>query len=146
VFYGAIANCVKCHGDSALGDGQLTDYDEWSKEFIGDGKDKQVVATYVSLGLLPPRTIRPRNLRQGVFRGGMRPIDIYWRVMNGIEGTPMPALSTNIRAESDPPEAKKLSPEEVWDLVNYVQSLQYESINDPRDVAREAENIIERPL
>lgn len=146
LFYGAIANCIKCHGDSALGDGQTTDYDEWSKEFIGDGKDGKVVSTYVSLGLLPPRTIRPRNLRLGVFRGGMRPIDIYWRVMNGIEGTPMPALSTNVRQDSDPPEAKKLSPEEVWDLVNYVESLPYEPINDPRDAAHEAENLMQRPL
>jgi mono/diheme cytochrome c family protein len=146
LFYGAIANCIKCHGDSALGDGQTTDYDEWSKEFIGDGKDRQVVSTYVSLGLLPPRTIKPRNLRLGVFRGGMRPIDIYWRVMNGIEGTPMPALATNVRQESDPPEAKKLAPEEVWDLVNYVESLQYESINDPREAARTGENLIERNL
>jgi mono/diheme cytochrome c family protein len=140
LFYGTIANCVKCHGDSALGDGQATDYDEWAKEFINDGKNPKIVSTYVSLGLLPPRTIRPRNLRQGVFRGGLRPIDIYWRVMNGIEGTPMPALATNIRKEGDPAEAKKLNPEEIWDLVNYVQSLPYELINNPLEAAREAEN------
>jgi len=138
LFYGAIANCIKCHGDAALGDGVTTDYDEWAKEFINDGKDRKLVATYVSLGMLPPRTIRPRNLRLGVFRGGLRPIDIYWRIMNGIEGTPMPALSTNVRKEGDPPEAKKLSPEEVWDLVNYVQSLPYESINNPRKAGEDA--------
>jgi len=147
LFYGTIANCVKCHGDSALGDGQTTDYDEWAKEFINDGKDKKVVSTYVSLGLLPPRTIRPRNLRQGVFRGGLRPIDIYWRIMNGIEGTPMPALATNIRKDSDPPEAKKLNPDEVWDIVNYVESLPYEPINNPLDASREAHDLMpERPL
>jgi len=66
--------------------------------------------------------------------------------MNGIEGTPMPALATNIRKEGDPPEAKKLNPEEIWDLVNYVESLQYESINNPRAAAHEAEamNLRER--
>lgn len=146
LFYGTIANCIKCHGDSALGDGQLTDYDEWAKEFITDGKNPKVVSTYVSLGLLPPRTIRPRNLRQGVYRGGLRPIDIYWRVMNGIEGTPMPALATNIRKPEDPPEAKKLNPEEIWDLVNYVQSLPYERINNALEAYREAENIRETGL
>ncbi len=146
LFFGTIANCVKCHGDSALGDGQLTDYDEWAKEFITDGKNPKVVSTYVSLGLLPPRTIRPRNLRLGVFRGGLRPIDIYWRIMNGIEGTPMPALATNIRKPEDPPEAKKLNPEEIWDLVNYVQSLPYEKINNALEAYREAENIRERGL
>jgi mono/diheme cytochrome c family protein len=138
LFYGTIANCIKCHGDSALGDGQTTDYDDWSKEFIEKGEDRKLIDTYVSLGLLPPRTIRPRNLRLGVFRGGMRPIDIYWRIMNGIEGTPMPALANNVRQPSDPPEAKKLAPEEIWDLVNYVRSLGYESINDPREAYREA--------
>jgi mono/diheme cytochrome c family protein len=146
LFYGAIANCVKCHGDSALGDGQTTDYDEWAKEFINDGKDSKVVSTYVSLGLLPPRTIRPRNLRQGVFRGGLRPIDLYWRMMNGIEGTPMPALATNIRKEGDPAEAKKLSAEEVWDIVNYVQSLPYESVSSPNEAAREAQIVREQQL
>jgi mono/diheme cytochrome c family protein len=147
LFYGSIANCVKCHGDSALGDGQTTDYDEWAKEFINDGKDRKRVQTYVSLGLLPPRTIRPRNLRQGIYRGGLRPIDLYWRIMNGIEGTPMPALATNVRKPEDPPEAKKLNAEEIWDLVNYVQSLPYEPINNANDAYREAhEAMPERPL
>jgi mono/diheme cytochrome c family protein len=31
LFYGAVANCVKCHGPSSLGDGQTTDFDDWSK-------------------------------------------------------------------------------------------------------------------
>jgi len=147
LFYGTIANCVKCHGDSALGDGQTTDFDEWTKEFIGDGKKPELIRTYVSLGMLPPRTIRPRNLRQGVYRGGLRPIDIYWRVMNGIEGTPMPALATNVRKPEDPPEAKKLNPEEIWDLVNYVRSLPYEAINNPLDAYRQVQEILqERPL
>jgi len=147
LFYGSIANCVKCHGDSALGDGQTTDYDEWAKEFINDGKNRDVVRRYVSLGLLPPRTIRPRNLRQGIYRGGLRPIDLYWRIMNGIEGTPMPALAANVRKPEDPPEAKKLNAEEIWDLVNYVQSLPYEPINNANDAYREAhEAMPERPL
>lgn len=141
LFYGTVANCVKCHGDSALGDGQTTDYDEWTKEFVGDGKDSQLVATYVSLGMLPPRTIRPRNLRQGVYRGGMRPIDLYWRIKNGIEGTPMPAAT--MKPEGDP-HAKGLTPEDIWDLVNYVQSLPYESINQPLQAAHEAQNVRER--
>ena len=31
LFYGAKANCVKCHGPSAMGDGQTNDYDDWNK-------------------------------------------------------------------------------------------------------------------
>src|SRR5882757_3575391 len=31
LFYGSKANCIKCHGPTALGDGQQDDYDNWSK-------------------------------------------------------------------------------------------------------------------
>jgi mono/diheme cytochrome c family protein len=137
------AQCAKCHGESALGDGQTTDYDDWTKEFIADGKNRQLVTTYVSLGLLPPRNIKPRNLRLGVYRGGMRPIDIYWRIKNGIDGVPMPAAT--MKPEGDP-NAKGLLPDDIWDLVNYVQSLPYESISNPysHEAAQEAENARER--
>jgi mono/diheme cytochrome c family protein len=128
LFYGTVANCVKCHGESALGDGQQTDFDEWAKEFIADGKNRAVIREYVAVGLPQPRNIKPRNLRLGVFRGGLRPIDIYWRVRNGIEGTPMPA--STMKPEGDPA-AKGLTPADIWDIVNYVQSLPYESISDP---------------
>jgi mono/diheme cytochrome c family protein len=141
LFYGTVANCVKCHGDSALGDGVATDYDEWAKEFINDGKNRALVSEYVSRGLLSPRPIKPRNLRQGVYRGGLRPIDIYWRIRNGIEGTPMPA--STMKPEGDP-NAKGLTTDDIWDIVNYVESLPYESISDPNRAADLAENPRER--
>jgi len=130
LFYGTIANCAKCHGDSALGDGTTTDYDSWTKDFVDPGKPgmADLVQDYVDLGMPEPRTIRPRNLRQGVFRGGSRPIDIYWRVHNGIEGTPMPAATP--KAEDDL-YAKGLTPNDIWDLVNYVQHLQFEPLSQP---------------
>jgi mono/diheme cytochrome c family protein len=130
LFYGTVANCVKCHGDSALGDGQQTDFDEWTKEFIGDGKDRAVIAEFVSVGLPQPRNIKPRNLRMGIYRGGLRPIDIFWRVRNGIEGTPMPAAT--LKPEGDPA-AKGLTQDDIWDIVNYVQSLPFEPISNPFD-------------
>jgi len=70
LYYGTVANCVKCHGDSALGDGQSTDYDEWAKEFINDGKNRALVSEYVSLGLLPPRTIKPGTCVRESFAEG----------------------------------------------------------------------------
>jgi mono/diheme cytochrome c family protein len=135
LFYGSIANCVKCHGDSAQGDGQLTDYDDWTKEFIGEGKDPAVVAEFVARGMPQPRNIRPRNLRMGIYRGGMRPIDIYWRIRNGIEGTPMPAAT--MKPEGDAT-AKGLTPDDIWHIVNYIESLPYESISNPNDAAERA--------
>jgi mono/diheme cytochrome c family protein len=83
----------------------------------------------MAYGMPEPRNVRPRNLRQGVYRGGMRPLDLYWRVRNGIDGMPMPAND-------------KLKPDEIWHVVNYVQSLPYEHISNPYEA--EPENRRER--
>jgi len=137
LFYGSIANCIKCHGDSALGDGQANDYEEWVKELYDPAKEPKRAPEYLARGLLPPRNARPRNLRLGVFRGGHRPLDLYWRMTNGIAGTPMPKV---LMKPAGDPNAKGLEPNDVWDLVSYVQSLAYEPINNPLVAASEAEN------
>jgi len=138
LFYGTIANCIKCHGDSALGDGVTNDYEDWVKDLYDPSKEPKAAREYLARGMLPPRNARPRNLRLGVFRGGHRPLDIYWRLTNGIAGTPMPKVL--MKPEGDP-NAKGLVPSDVWDLVNYVQSLAYEPINNPLAAASEAENL-----
>ncbi|HEY6565579.1 MAG TPA: cytochrome c, partial [Pirellulaceae bacterium] len=131
LYYGAVANCVKCHGESQLGDGQTTDYDDWTKEFYDWAKPKgtkeyrEAYAEYVGLTHMAPRNILPRNLRQGVYRGGRRPVDLYWRIHNGIEGGPMPAAS--MLPEGAEPGTPGLTEEDIWHLVNYVMSLSYES-------------------
>lgn len=122
LFYGNIANCVKCHGDSALGDGQTTDYDDWTKEL--EPTDPARLSKYLHVGALPPRNIRPRNLRLGNYRGGRRPIDLYWRIVSGIDGTPMPAAP-----RKTPENAKGLDDEEIWCLVEYVRHLPYETMS-----------------
>ena len=129
LFYGPIANCVKCHGDSALGDGQQTDYDDWTKEL--EPTNAESLDEFLALGgfVLPPRNIFPRNLRQGVYRGGRRPIDLYRRVHNGIDGTPMPGAL--IIADDAPAGTKGLTKSDLWSLVDYVRSLPYESISRP---------------
>src|SRR5688572_25905983 len=81
-----------------------------------------------ALGGLPPRTIKPPNLRLALYRGGNRPIDIFWRIRLGIERTPMPAAT--LKPEGDP-NAKGLTENDIWDIVNYVHSLPSEAINNP---------------
>lgn len=54
--------------------------------------------------------VRPANLTTGVFRGGRRPIDLFWRVRGGIDPSGMPA-------------AEKLKDDAVWDVVNFLQAL-----------------------
>ncbi len=142
LFFGTVANCTKCHGDSQLGDGQLTDYDDWAKDYAEDwiqqsdlddegAKKKRDMLTHIlELDGLPPRTIRPRDLRSGVYRGGRRPIDLYRRILNGIDGSPMPAAMLRRKDPStgEYVEATGLSSEAIWDIVNYVLSLPYESM------------------
>ena len=122
LYYTAKANCYSCHGPTQLGDGNLGLYDDWTKELHNwqsikdeDGSKK---AEFMKLGGLEPRIIRPRNLRLGQYRGGRRPLDVFWRVHNGIDGAGMPA-------------ANGLTHDEIWDIVNFVLYLPYEQLSHP---------------
>lgn len=122
LYYTAKANCYSCHGNTQLGDGNLGLYDEWTKELYNwqsetdeDGSKKR---EYMALGGLEPRIVQPRNLRIGQYRGGRRPLDIYWRIHNGIDGSGMPA-------------ANGLTSDEIWDIVNFVLYLPYEQLSLP---------------
>ena len=228
LFYGAKANCVKCHGPTALGDGVTNDYDDWQKPLFeakkindeslanmaelkseaqtaeakaaklesslgfslaeqgeplseadaklllekcvaalpGSGLEEteidevkgeaekqaplpEVADTVVKLlaekvrsaraeatqkttaiarvyemdavlkAQLPLRPILPRNLRLGIYRFGRRPLDLFRRIHEGINGVPMPGGSAT----------PGFTPDEMWNVVDYVRSLPFESIN-----------------
>ena len=114
LFYSVKANCFSCHGYAARGDGVTNDYDNWNK---------MIEEEWTGIGALPKRNIKPRNLRDGVFRGGRTPLDVYRRIYAGINGTPMPAAKAAL-VQGDDDQA-------VWDLVNYVRQLPYELENVP---------------
>lgn len=124
LFFKKEAQCTKCHGPTALGDGndggpekdQL--FDDWNK-------DKK--AEELAYWLLPAKQpLRPRNLRLGIYRGGLRPLDIFRRIHQGIPGTPMPAAGRDEKNPTGP-----LTPEEIWNLVDYVRSLPFEEGSEP---------------
>jgi len=79
--------CSKCHGEDGRGH---------TKDNIG--KDAWGFST------------RAADLTSGMLRGGQEPIDIYRRIMNGINGTPMPGFRSALESE----------PETIWNLVSYV--------------------------
>lgn len=81
------AKCSTCHVD--FGRQSLFRWDEW--------------------GTLA----RPNNFTVGVFRGGNRPVDIYYRIHSGINGSGMNIFGA------------VLPPERIWDLVNFVRYLSY---------------------
>jgi len=118
-------DCTSCHGPQAVGNGpsfvrqevfndvvfggnpstqaeRLAKYDDKTRELWKNSLDDW------------GNPIRPANLNRGVYKGGRRPIDLYWRIAKGINGAKMPAHFPTI------------DPERIWDLVNFVLELPYE--------------------
>ena len=124
LYSGPTANCVACHGKTAQGEGQLAEYDEWTKEVVNPNNESQV-HQYMALGGLAPRAILPRNLRHGVFRGGGRPGYLYRRIHDGIRGMPMPPVL--MRPSDAGPDDHRLTSDDIWNLVDYIQNLPNES-------------------
>jgi mono/diheme cytochrome c family protein len=87
---GGAASCIECHVDFG----------------------RQVPFRYDIWGTL----VRPANLTAGVYRGGRRPVDLYWRIRGGIPPSQMPAAAGLAASGKDDP---------YWDLVNFVQALPY---------------------
>ena len=82
--------CSKCHGDDGRGQtAENRGADAWGHQ------------------------TRAADLTSSMLHGGNRPIDIYRRIHNGINGTPMPGFAN----------ALKDHPETIWDLVAYVLSV-----------------------
>ncbi len=79
--------CSKCHGED--GRGQTAD---------NRGADAWGFQT------------RAADLTSGMLHGGNQPVDIYRRIYNGINGTPMPSFANALKEE----------PDTIWDLVAYV--------------------------
>ena len=82
--------CSKCHGEDGRGH---------TKDNIG--RDAWGFST------------RAADLTSGMLRGGQEPLDVYRRIMNGINGTPMPGFRSALESE----------PDTIWDLVSYVLSV-----------------------
>jgi mono/diheme cytochrome c family protein len=136
LFLGGKAQCTKCHGPNALGDGSDDRlFDDWNKDkkvaetekqIHADGTDpaqRKHLQRLLASWLLPEQELRPRNLRLGIYHGGRSPADIYRRIHAGINGTPMPAAGAN---------PATLKPEEIWQIVDYVRSLPYEAVSLPQ--------------
>jgi len=122
---GNTVDCIGCHGTHGLGDGPSLVGQEVFDDviFSGDPSTRQT-----RLDKYPEKIrdlwknslddwgnpLRPANLNRGVYKGGRRPIDLYWRIAKGITGAKMPGHYPTLEAD------------EVWDLVNFVLALPYE--------------------
>ncbi|MGY8767737.1 MAG: c-type cytochrome [Pirellulales bacterium] len=97
-----VNNCIKCHGVDNKGDRK-----------IDVGKDDWGETAYAA------------DLTLGALHGGRRPADLYRRVHQGINGTPMPGQG-NI--------TYKDKPEEIWAVVDYVLAVVDGREFDPADL------------
>ncbi len=100
--------CYTCHGIQGRGDGYQNE----------DFQKMKSGGVFAERGLHDEwgHRLQPRNLTLGQYRGGRRPVDLFRRVYAGIKGTPMPAFGKTA-----------LKDEEIWDIVNFVMSLPYQS-------------------
>jgi mono/diheme cytochrome c family protein len=120
------SDCKDCHGRLALGDGEsFVDIDVFNDVVFGGNPSER----QARIDALPEKIktlwnqkpddwgnpLRPANLNRGLYKGGRRPIDIYWRIAKGINGSQMPAHFPS------PFDEKKM-----WDVVNFVLALPYE--------------------
>jgi mono/diheme cytochrome c family protein len=61
---------------------------------------------------------RPRDLTQGVYRGGRRPVDLYYRLHSGI-------MAGGGHSGNMPGAPFRTEPQKMWDAVNFVKALPY---------------------
>jgi mono/diheme cytochrome c family protein len=126
--------CSGCHGSLAKGDGpSFVSQDLFNEVVFGGNPSERQARLEAHLASLPAdeaeklkalwnakpddwgNPLRPANLNRGVYKGGRRPIDIFWRIAKGINGAQMPAHYPS-----------PLDDKKVWDLVNFVLTLPYE--------------------
>ncbi|MGB7324337.1 MAG: cytochrome c [Rubripirellula sp.] len=119
LFVGKLAACNKCHGDNGLGNGQTTDYDDWTKDWTTRAglkpEDRDALIPMMARGAFEPRNALPRNFAEGTFRGGASSEELFRRITQGIDGTPMPAV-TFVDGEFEQ--------DDVWNLINFIRTLQ----------------------
>jgi mono/diheme cytochrome c family protein len=118
-------DCKDCHGTLARGDGgSFVPQDVFNfVVFGGNPSERQArLDTYDDkireMWKQKPdewgNPLRPANLNRPFYKGGRRPIDIYWRIAKGINGSQMPGHYPSIDEK------------QIWDLVNFVLTLPYE--------------------
>lgn len=90
------ASCVTCHKD--YGRQATWRFDNW--------------------GTL----VRPTNLTVGVYRGGRRPLDLYYRIHAGIPGSGMVSFGGTLADEK--------SADKIWNLIHFLEAMPYPAMRE----------------
>ncbi len=126
LFKGKVAACSKCHGEEGKGDGQTTDFDEWTKDWTTrvnlDPTKRDELVPLLARGALPPLNIKPRNFAEGYFRGGDSAADLWLRSLRG---------SKAHRCQRQTFVEGQFEEDDVWHLINFIRSLQTAAPEQP---------------
>ena len=101
-------NCADCHGIDGAGNGPPT------IAFEKNPLKNDELYDEPGLHDIWDNLNQPRNLQLGIYRGGRRPIDLFVRIHAGIKGSRMPSF-------------KNTPHEDIWNIVNYVLSIPFET-------------------
>ena len=117
--------CAGCHGPRGKGDGpSFMDLKVFNKVVFG-GDPSRMPRRVAELDAPTQELwkqkldgwgnpLRPADLTLGYYKGGRRPLDLYWRIATGIPGHQMPAHYPGVNDA------------QIWDLVNFVLALPYQ--------------------
>ena len=94
------AGCISCHTD--FGRQSAYKYDAWGT------------------------ITKPVDVTQGIYHGGRRPIDLYWRIYSGINGSGMTAFGAQV------------SSKDIWDIVHFLLALPYPGMRQKYEIKLEA--------
>jgi len=119
------SDCKDCHGTLARGDGtSFVPQDVFNFVVFGgnpserqarlDQYDDKIKDMWKQKPDEWGNPLRPANLNRSQYKGGRRPLDLYWRIAKGINGAQMPGHYPSINEQ------------QIWDLVNFVLTLPYE--------------------
>ncbi len=95
------AGCITCHKD--YGRQSVKFFDSWGT--IG----------------------RPIDVTKGMYRGGRRRIDLYWRIHAGVNGSNMPGFANVLASDSFKTQTRN---DGIWDLVNFLEVLPYKKMRE----------------
>jgi mono/diheme cytochrome c family protein len=93
------ASCISCHTD--FGRQSAFKFDAWGT------------------------VTRPIDLTLGIYHGGRRPIDLFWRIHSGVNGSGMTAFGSQV------------SSKDIWDIVHFLQVLPYPGMRQKYDIKLE---------
>jgi mono/diheme cytochrome c family protein len=119
------SDCKDCHGVLGMGDGTSFVSQEVFNDVVFGGNPSELKARVNALdekikemwNQKPDEwgnPLRPANLNRGIYKGGRRPLDLYWRIAKGINGAQMPGHFPALKEG------------QIWDVVNFVLALPYE--------------------